>query len=373
MNSNTNSRQSTNTRIYYFDAIKTLAIFLVIFVHYPMISDSIPSNLSMLLTYVAAPLFFMVNGALLLRKPIDVKKHYKKVIHLILVTILWKIIYIVGSLLVGRIFSNDLTPLNIITTLTSNNNIKSVPTEHLWFMYSLIGVYIILPFIQTFIGNNKKRYNIILAMSLLLSFGASFLGDISLLLSRLFATPTFNFSSMVAAFIPVSSLNIIALMLTGNKLHNFLKDSKNKKNIFSRPIHTIIASILLYLLGFFIFSICLYAREGKYMTGGYAGIPGAYSELGILLMSISVFIGANVLFKKKNCLLTLVGRRTMNIYLIHMFICVLFNQYLRSNLHHLHPGAPANLIRTIIVFAISFGITELLRQSKMLKKLLGLA
>lgn len=25
MNSNTNSRQSTNTRIYYFDAIKTLA------------------------------------------------------------------------------------------------------------------------------------------------------------------------------------------------------------------------------------------------------------------------------------------------------------------------------------------------------------
>ena len=187
----------------------------------------------MLLTYEAVPLFFMVNGALLLRKPIDVKKHYKKVIHLILVTILWKIIYIVGSLLVGRIFSNDLTPLNIITTLTSNNNIKSVPTEHLWFMYSLIGVYIILPFIQTFIGNNKKRYNIILALSLLLSFGASFLGDISLLLSRLFATPTFNFSSMVAAFIPVSSLNIIALMLTGNKLHNFLKDSKNKKNIFS--------------------------------------------------------------------------------------------------------------------------------------------
>lgn len=160
---------------------------------------------------------------------------------------------------------------------------------------------------------------------------------------------------------------------TNTKLHNFLKDSKNKKNIFSRPIHTIIASILLYLLGFFIFSICLYAREGKYMTGGYAGIPGAYSELGILLMSISVFIIANVLFKKENCLLTLVGSRTMNIYLIHMFICVLFNQYLRPNITHLHPGAPANLIRTIIVFAISFGITELLRQSKMLKKLLGLA
>ena len=78
MKSNTNSRQSTNTRIYYFDAIKTLAIFLVIFVHYPMISDSMPSNLSMLLTYVAVPLFFMVNGALLLRKPIDVKKTLQK-------------------------------------------------------------------------------------------------------------------------------------------------------------------------------------------------------------------------------------------------------------------------------------------------------
>ena len=108
------------------------------------------------------------------------------------------------------------------------------------------------------------------------------------------------------------------------------------------------------------------------MTGGYTGIPGANSELGILLMSISVFIIANVLFKKKNRLFTLIGSRTMNIYLIHMFICVLFNQYLHPNLP-LHPGAPANLIRTIIVFAISFGITELLRQSKILKKLLGLA
>lgn len=40
----------------------TLAIFLVIFVHYPMISDSMPSNLSMLLTYVAVPLFFIFNA-----------------------------------------------------------------------------------------------------------------------------------------------------------------------------------------------------------------------------------------------------------------------------------------------------------------------
>ena len=54
-----------NSRINYFDVLKTICIFLVIFVHYPWISESKWANLSMIITIIAVPLFFMINGALL--------------------------------------------------------------------------------------------------------------------------------------------------------------------------------------------------------------------------------------------------------------------------------------------------------------------
>lgn len=63
-----------NSRINYFDVLKTICIFLVIFVHYPWISESKWANLSMIITIIAVPLFFMINGALLLEKEIFDKK-----------------------------------------------------------------------------------------------------------------------------------------------------------------------------------------------------------------------------------------------------------------------------------------------------------
>ena len=63
-----NILKSQNKRIGYFDLLKTISIFLVIYVHYPWISTSKGSNLTMIMTIIAVPLFFMINGALLLGK-----------------------------------------------------------------------------------------------------------------------------------------------------------------------------------------------------------------------------------------------------------------------------------------------------------------
>lgn len=64
-------------RIYYLDFIKSISIILVIFVHYPWISSSPASNISMCLTIIGVPLFFMVNGATNVFKRIRYKKTYK--------------------------------------------------------------------------------------------------------------------------------------------------------------------------------------------------------------------------------------------------------------------------------------------------------
>ena len=67
-----------NNRVNYFDVLKMICIFLVIFVHYPWISESKCSNLSMIITRIAVPLFLVINGALLLGKETFDKKNIIK-------------------------------------------------------------------------------------------------------------------------------------------------------------------------------------------------------------------------------------------------------------------------------------------------------
>lgn len=66
-----------NKRIVYFDVLKFIAIFLVVYVHYAWISTSYSSNIAMILTTTAVPIFFCVNGALMLKKNL-IKRHYLK-------------------------------------------------------------------------------------------------------------------------------------------------------------------------------------------------------------------------------------------------------------------------------------------------------
>lgn len=75
------------TRIYYFDALKTISIFLVCIYHYNALNLDIINNpgLGVYINYLfyglssmAVPLFFMVNGALLLNRPYRLGKHIKK-------------------------------------------------------------------------------------------------------------------------------------------------------------------------------------------------------------------------------------------------------------------------------------------------------
>lgn len=55
----------TKEEIYYWNFIKTIAICLVVYCHLPLLNPSWYNNYSQLLTFIAVPLFFMVNGAAL--------------------------------------------------------------------------------------------------------------------------------------------------------------------------------------------------------------------------------------------------------------------------------------------------------------------
>ncbi|MFQ9707226.1 MAG: acyltransferase family protein [Bifidobacterium dentium] len=71
-------------RIVGYDIAKTLAMFLVVMLHYSLYtryySSGIAGTLVTVMCVVCVPLFFAVNGALLLPRPLDEHRHYRKVL-----------------------------------------------------------------------------------------------------------------------------------------------------------------------------------------------------------------------------------------------------------------------------------------------------
>lgn len=90
---------------------------------------------------VAVPIFFMMSGALLLSKPIDIRKSLKRVGRTMVTLLLWSGIYYIWNLL----YRDRLYDLSMI--------IEEPVKKHLWFLYAIIGLYLMVPFIQTMVQN----------------------------------------------------------------------------------------------------------------------------------------------------------------------------------------------------------------------------
>lgn len=145
-----------SNRIFYFDEIRALAIFLVILLHvsqhFARVSVkytffwSFTSSLKAL-GYIGVPLFFMISGALLLNREYgDIIDFYKKRISRIAIPFAFWIIFIVYVLV--TFFNKPLTFSGICHMVIFDG----FP----WFFWTILGLYLFMPVINSFI----KEYSI---------------------------------------------------------------------------------------------------------------------------------------------------------------------------------------------------------------------
>jgi len=147
-----------NHRIFYLDFIRVIAIFLVIFIHVSAI-DTMKNigtgqwQITKILNYfahISVPVFFMISGSLLLnsKKTTSLSYTWKQRIPRVTIPfIMWSII----SPIVVGIYAHSLSFHNVMSAVKTILNHPTSPT--LWFMYPLIGVYILSPVIKTFVQN----------------------------------------------------------------------------------------------------------------------------------------------------------------------------------------------------------------------------
>jgi surface polysaccharide O-acyltransferase-like enzyme len=187
------------------------------------------------LTHFSVPVFVMISGALLLKNEINLNSFLKRRFSRVLYPFLfWSFILFLGNIFLNRPLSQN----HIITSFFAdflNNEINNV----YWYVYMLVGLYLIAPIISIW-TINCKRNNIayfliiwiftlfsrslpILENSFDLSYFSGFIGYF--ILGYYLSTQKINKSIMFSSFLILIGLFITIMgnyIYPGNEFENYL-------------------------------------------------------------------------------------------------------------------------------------------------------
>lgn len=279
----------TYNRVDSFDVMRIIAICAVVLLHisvdyvknYPNNSiEFISNNLLNSFTRFAVPVFFMISGALMLNedKKLSNKRIIHAALHILVLLIIWSIVYSVAYYIIKPlVFKEDISFSAIIYAMFYGH-------YHLWYLFVLIGLYLITPILRTFI----KRDNLPLITSYL------------------------NFSIIVCFVLPFVNQIVNFYTVRDNLLMNYI--SNYQMNYFYD-------SIVYYIMGWYILNteINMLSRISIYICGLLGYLATAFCTqmfydntqslynffyegncLTVFLYSIAVFTFLHYLLKRKN-------------------------------------------------------------------------
>lgn len=162
-------------RVAYADIARIAAAFTVVLLHTSGIRAVTGDVYSSKFFWVAlfdafarwsVPLFIMMSGMLFLKKEkrIDIKRLWKKnILRLVTAFIFWSYLYNLYSAYITKGLKAEI----FLTALKNTPN----GAMHLWFMFIIIGLYIVLPFIKRMTDSMTKREaEYFLILNLILTF-----------------------------------------------------------------------------------------------------------------------------------------------------------------------------------------------------------
>lgn len=341
-------------RILYIDIIKVLAIFLVIFNHSHWYIGTSINNITRDIYYLlyslcktAVPLFIMISGTLNLKKEITYKDIFIKRICRIFIPLLFIIII--------TVFANKGTIIDFIKTLFIDKYLdKNI--YWLWYLYLMIGLYLITPLLQKMIKNFKNKDYIIFFTITILLVG---LIDTFPSVFKLF----FNeFMELKKDFTAGLFTVPLGYYVGGYYLDNLKLEKK----------YLIICTITL------IFSIIMEFFILKYgiNTGMHYDELLSYKHFLVAISAICVFIIIKYIFnnyRKDNLFsktIIYTSNAVFGIYLFHVYLV----QFLKNNslfimINDLYPLLSVILLDlvVIVILAIYFNI---IKKNKYIKKFL---
>ena len=328
-----------SNRIVYFDVLRVIACFSVILVHTsaPYVIKDFGSfnfwvgNVLDGLGRTGVTLFVMISGALMLdyNYKFSTKKIFNHIIKMIVFFVFWSIIYCVAFNIVGRVLirHEHIDLIKIMGSLIMGH-------FHLWFVYLIIGLYLIVPLLRLWVNDNNKKYvEYFLVLSIIFSF----------LLPQIIYIGI-NYSNLFISLNIILEKNLCLKYVGGFTSYFILGWYLNNYEIENKRI--------VYLLGIIGLLITI---MGTYILSNTTGRPLQMYEhlsINVLLQSIAIFVFAKDKLKDKgnDIVIKSISKYGLGIYGIHaLFIKILSMILLKMNVNNALINIPIIFVLTLIL------------------------
>ncbi|BCG61129.1 acyltransferase [Paenibacillus sp. URB8-2] len=363
----------TRERLVYLDLIKTVAIYLVCFYHFNNLPTDILSNPSFFnylnygiegLASAGVPLFFMVNGALMLNRSYNLRKHVRKIIAICILTVVWGILTL--AILIP-IKGDSYTAIQFAKALVEW---KQFRIFHLWFLQTLVCLYILFPLIkEVYDKKDKGPLYFFFGMAFLLTFGNVLLSNIvnaaEWVMKVNYLEKNYNFFNKFNVFNGFYAFSIVYFILGG------WLQFKLQKNRFRRPgIPVLTGMILSASIALLVYGLIMSLSNGEVFDTVFDG----YDTMMTLIVTAGLFILSSRYNQGKYPRLSqgikVIGSNTLGIYFIHVIVgwsTLPYYKLLPFSMNLL-----ANLMYGVAVLFLSLLIVVLLKKVPVVKLLFRL-
>ncbi|MGI2327678.1 acyltransferase [Planococcus sp. YIM B11945] len=334
-------------RYDYMDWLRVLSIFAVVGIHVSskIINSAPPTEWAWQYAHVinsalrwCVPIFFMLSGALLLtRRPADsiwdfLKKRLTKAF---IPLLFWSCIYIAY-----RVFEQG-------HSYTLWEMVKLILSEdvyyHLWFLYTIIGLYVMAPFLQILVHNINQK-----AFLYFLGFWFLFSG----------VFPFFpKFFEFEMAFTAGLFEPYIGYFMLGAYLMRY---PISKKRL---PLLAALAAIG-YVVTWY-GTLYVTEQEGKFDDFFYEHFYPNNVVISLFIFVLFQHLAPRI---KSSPLITRLSTATLGIYVIHPLVQIYLNKLFEFNERAINPAIGVPLAWVVIYF-VSFGIILVLQKIPVVKQI----
>lgn len=344
-------------RILYLDILKVIAVAGVIFNHMywfiPASNDFYITVRFLLFSIVkpAVPIFIMVTGALMLGRKSSYKEVFTKRIPRVVIA------FLIASIIYCLYKGNN--PISVFLRIfegeVDGKNYDYIPYWG-WYIYLLIALYIMTPFLQKMIKSFKdKDYKVFIFLFIIL-------------VSIFNCLPTFT-SVFLGTSDGVNSNLTTSLFSIGVGYYVFgyyisKKDISRKENLIS---------IIIYFVSMFFCTLYLLFFSRRMADPGY--FPLEYSYFPISIASMCVFISFKYYFSKgiKNELLvkliTTISLSGFGIYLFHVPLVEEIHKLpFMMNIFNFNPLLGTVCLISLIIFILTI-VFYLIRKIPIFRKI----
>ncbi|PLR37284.1 hypothetical protein CYR55_10090 [Chimaeribacter californicus] len=318
---------------FNLDVMRVIAIGAVVLIHGSMNTfymapiDSAAWNITNLcysLARFCVPLFFMISAFLLIKEDMDIRTFLRRRLARIALPLLaWSLIY-------GLLTGEDIFSRHWLVDVVINHNAMA----QLWFLYALIGLYLLMPLVSLLYYKGGRPLCLFYAiLTFLFSCLFPFLSD------------AFRINIAFVGNMALNNFNAYVIFLF---LPLFIKDIGFTRQRGWLALGLFILAVIVMFTGTRSVSLAAHAPRETYYTYFYP--PAVVASAALFYLMLNARFTFSPLIKQR---LTLVAECSFGIFLAHMVVYLAITRLINVNEKLIWPFA------SLLFSGVMFGVTYL--------------